>query len=281
MHLIVSAHSESPSQNDKVSIVIPTKNSSRTIEPCMRSIQQQTHQNIEVIVVDGNSTDDTASIARTHGATVIQLDSERTKAKNLGAARSNGEFVVFLDSDMVLAPSVIESCVKACSQDEKVAGVIIPEKSVGSGYWVKVRDFERGFYKCTRIESARFFKKEMVQKVGGFDESVVFFEESTLPQKIEALGLNVTARIESYIFHDENGFNLGKWLNKKKYYVNTAKVYSAKYDAYANNQMSISYRLHAFISNGKWKRLARHPTLAIGLFTLKTLEYIYSKWGHN
>jgi len=279
--MIIEKLAINTSRQQRVSVIIPTRNSSRTIEPCIRSIKHQTHQNIEVIIVDGNSSDDTASIAKSHDATVVTLDSERTKAKNLGTSYSSGDYVLFLDSDMVLEPSVIENCMKLCSEDEKAAGVIIPERSVGSGYWVKVRDFERSFYEGTRIESARFFKKDLVEKVGGFDESVVFFEESTLPQKIEALGLRVNARIGSCIFHDENGFKLGKWLNKKKYYVNSAKAYSAKYDGYANNQMSISYRVNAFISNGKWRRLFRHPILAVGLFTLKGLEYIYSKSGQK
>jgi len=50
----------------------------------------------------------------------------------------------------------------------------------------------------------------------------VFFEESTLPQKIEALGFNVRARINAEILHHEDDFSLLKWLKKKYYYGKTA-----------------------------------------------------------
>jgi glycosyltransferase involved in cell wall biosynthesis len=260
-----------------VSIIVPTKNSSRTLAACLRSIKGQTYPDLEVIVVDGNSSDSTINLAESYGATVIALDAERTTAKNMGTSKSRGDFLLYLDSDMVLDATVVENCVRLCSGNKNVAGIIIPERSVGTSFWVRVRDFERSLYEGSRIESARFFRKDIVQQVGGFDEGVVFFEESTLPQKIEAIGLDITARVSSYIFHDENGFNLRKWLRKKRYYVNSAKAYSAKYSVYAHQQMSISSRLKIFVSDGKWKRLVRHPILACGLFTLKTLEYIFSK----
>src|SRR5690606_28940755 len=87
--------------------------------------------------------------------------------------------------------------------------------SVGDGFWIRVRDFERSFYSGSKIESARFFKKQYVKDVGGFDENYVFFEESTLPQKLEKVGMSVNARISSYIMHHEENFNLRGWLRKK------------------------------------------------------------------
>jgi len=54
-------------------------------------------------------------------------------------------------------------------------------------------------------------------KSEGFDEDIIFFEEFTLPQKVEKLGCNVKARINSEILHYEENFSVCKWL-KKKYY---------------------------------------------------------------
>ncbi|WP_202318620.1 glycosyltransferase family 4 protein [Archaeoglobus neptunius] len=61
---------------------------------------------------------------------------------------------MFVDSDMELMPDVVGECVEVM-EDEKVGGVVIPERSVGEGFWVRVRDFERGFYAGTEVESAR------------------------------------------------------------------------------------------------------------------------------
>jgi glycosyltransferase involved in cell wall biosynthesis len=266
-------------QDNRVSVIIPTKNSARTITSCIEAIKKQTHTNLEIIVIDSDSVDGTDQLARDLGAKVIRLAGERTRAKNRGISVADGDFVVFIDSDMSLEPTVIEDCIRACSTDKKIAGVIIPEKTIGPGFWVRVRDFERSFYDGTAIESARFFRRNVAMQVNGFDEDVVFFEESTLPHKIQNLGLDTHVRIQSFIRHDETGFNIRRWLAKKSYYTNTSNSYASRYADLAEKQMSVSYRLKAFTADGKWKRLMRHPMLAIGLFILKGLEYLYSRKG--
>jgi glycosyltransferase involved in cell wall biosynthesis len=255
-----------------VSVIIPAMNSSKTIGKCLESVIKQTYKNIEIFVVDRFSSDDTTKIASKFNANVLSIDGERTKAKNLGISKSRGEFLFFIDSDMVLEPRVIEECVAICSTGDKIAGVIIPEHSIGSGFWVRVRDFERGLYAGSQIESARFFRKKFVIAVGGFDEDAIIFEESTLPQKIENIGMRVDARIRSFILHDEEDFRLVKWLYKKHYYSTTIPFYSKKYKKAARIQTSIFQRIKLFIVNGNWKILMRHPLLSTGVFILKSLE---------
>jgi glycosyltransferase involved in cell wall biosynthesis len=257
-----------------VTVVIPTKNNGSTIERCIKSIKSQTYPNVEIILVDGFSEDDTASKAERLGATVLKLEGERTKAKNHGLRKSRGEFVLFIDSDMVLGTRV-EECVLACDGD--TARVVIPERSIGNGFWVRVRDFERSLYFGSKIESARFFSKEAAVKAGGFDEDVISYEESTLPRKIERLGYNIQARTNDLILHEESGFKLRKWLRKKKYYGNTASVYLQRYPELARYQLGTSYRVRLYVANGHWRRLLSKPSLAVGMFALKTLEYVSSR----
>jgi len=257
-----------------VSVIIPTKNSERTIGQCLQSILNQNYSNVEVLVIDAYSTDKTKEISSGLGANVISLEGERTYAKNYGTDVCKGEFVFFIDSDMILKPSVIHECIDKCKNYQ---GVIIPEHSVGSSLWVKIRDFERSLYSGSKIESARFFVRKYVQEVDGFDTDIVAYEESTLPQKLEMKGYRVNGRISAYIMHDENRFSIWKWLRKKRYYNETSNVYYSRYEEYARLQFSQSYRLRVFFSNGKWKTLIRHPMLSIGLFTLKTLELISSR----
>jgi glycosyltransferase involved in cell wall biosynthesis len=258
-----------------VSVVIPTKNNGSTIERCIKSIKSQTYPNIEIILVDSFSDDDTGSIAERLNAIVLKLEGERTKAKNHGLRKSRGEYVLFIDSDMILGTRVVEECVQACHGN--TAGVVIPERSVGNGFWVRVRDFERSLYFGSKIESARFFSKQAAVKAGGFDEDVITYEESTLPRKIERLGYNIQARTSDLILHDESGFNLRKWLRKKKYYGNTASVYLQRYPELARYQLGTSYRVRLYVANGHWRRLLSKPSLAVGMFALKTLEYVSSR----
>ena len=84
---------------------------------------------------------------------------------------AKGKYVLFIDSDMELTERVVEECVELAERDDKIGGIIIPERSVGDGFWVRVRDFERSFYAGTVIESARFFRRDLALQVGGSYES--------------------------------------------------------------------------------------------------------------
>lgn len=258
-----------------VSVIVPTKNNEKALRKCLLSIKQQSYPNVEIIVIDAYSTDHTRNLAEGLSAQVIQLQGERAKAKNYGVQRANGEYVFFVDSDMIVQPDVVKECVDVCV--EGAIGVIIPEASIGNGFWVRIRDFERSLYQGTRIESARFFVRKNVLEVGGFDEDIVMYEESTLPQKLEFCGYMVNARIKSLILHDEDGFEIKKWLRKKQYYSETLKIYAERYPEYAEEQLCVRNRLKIFLSNRNLKRLIRHPIHAFGVFVLKALEYAYSR----
>ena len=260
-----------------VSAVIPTYNSEKTLEKCLKSIRDQTYGNIEIIVVDKFSKDRTVEIAKRYGARIIYDEGERTRAKNIGLKKAKGKYVLFVDSDMELSKEVVEECVNFIESDESIGGIIIPERSVGRSFWVKVRDFERSFYVGIEVESARFFRKDLALKVGGFDEDVVFFEESTLPQKIEKLGYNVRARIRAEILHHEENFSLLKWLQKKHYYRKTALKYIKRYEQYGSRQISPLRRFRLFLRD---KRFYSEPLLALGVLTLKSLEYASAGVGY-
>ena len=148
-----------------VSVVIPTYNSEKTLGKCLESIKKQSYKNIETIVVDKFSSDGTKKLIKKMKVKLFELDAERTTSKNFGLKKAIGKYITFIDSDMELTKNVIAECVKIIENDSKIGGVIIPERSIGTSYWVKVRDFERSFYENTSIESARFFKKDLVEKV--------------------------------------------------------------------------------------------------------------------
>jgi glycosyltransferase involved in cell wall biosynthesis len=260
-----------------VSIVIPTYNSEKTLAKCLESVKNQTYKNVEIIVVDKNSRDKTVDIAKDYNVKVFQLSVERAAAKNFGLGKAVGKYVCFIDSDMILTKNVIKECVNLTDNNEKIGGIIIPERSVGNSFWVKVRDFEKSFYSGTEIESARFFRKDLAEKVGGFDEEVIFFEESTLPHKIEKLGYDVKVRISGEILHYERDFSISKWLRKKYYYGKTASTYRDKYKWSSKKQISLLYRFSLFFKN---KKMYSKPLLALGMVTLKLLEYFSAGLGY-
>jgi glycosyltransferase involved in cell wall biosynthesis len=222
-------------------------------------------------VVDNNSEDRTREIAKRCADRVLKLDCERTWAKNLGASIAKGKYVLFIDSDMRLTERVVEDCVKTIENSPNIGGIIVPERTAGESFWARVRDFERSFYIGTEMESARFYRKELVLRVSGFDENVVFYEESTLSQKIEMLDYNVKARIRSEILHDEDHVSLSKRLKGKFHYGRTIDRYKENYPKYGKRQTSLVYRCGLFLGN---KRFYSKPLTAIEVLTLKYLEYL-------
>jgi glycosyltransferase involved in cell wall biosynthesis len=272
-----SANNNNNNNNNRVSIIIPTNNSAKTLYRCLESVRRQIYKNIEIIVVDSYSLDSTLDIASKFDAKVYLTAGERAAAKNFGISKSSGEFLLFVDSDMILQPAVVSECISICSCDRKVAGIIVPERSIGTSFWVRVRDFERSLYMGSKIESARFFRKSFVVQVGGFDEDIIFYEESTLHQKLEKQGLIVNKRSVSLIIHNEEEFGLTKWLEKKHYYSTNAVLYSNRYPNYAEIQTKIQHRIRIFTSNSNWKRLIRHPLLTLGLLLLKSMEFFASQ----
>lgn len=99
-----------------VSVVIPNYNYGRFLSETIDSVLTQTYPNMEIIVVDDGSTDDSLEILAAYkekGITVIQQTNRGVgAARNIGAAKSKGEFIAFLDADDIWLPTKIERQLK-------------------------------------------------------------------------------------------------------------------------------------------------------------------------
>lgn len=257
-----------------VSVIVPTFNSRRTIAECLQSLMRQTYRNTEVVVVDRYSTDGTQDLVSSLQSEspipirFFESEAERAEAKNTGIRFAHGKFLLFLDSDMRLAPSVISECVRKAETNADVGAVSIPERSVGESIWVRARDFERSFYKDTPVESARFFRRRLVEESGGFEPGLVFFEESSLPLRITKMAVTSTERISVPILHDESNFSLLGWLRKKYYYGKTASQYVKRGGKRA--VLSPTYRLGIFLTS---KRFLKGGRIAVAVLALKSMEF--------
>lgn len=254
-----------------VSVVIPTYNSATHLWKCLRSIDSQTYSNIETIIVDGYSEDRTVEIARRFDVEIIQNDGSRGKARNEGIKIASGEYLLTIDSDMELSSEVISRCVKSLQDEDTIAGVVIPERSIGDSFWVGIRDFERQFYSGTGVESPRFFPMDLVYKHNGYDEDLIFYEESTLPKKLAKSGYDVMNRIDAQIYHHEEDFSLKDWLWKKYYYGQTAFQFISRYNNVASPQINPISRIGIFLKRPR--RLINRPIYGAGTLALKVMEF--------
>ena len=253
-----------------VSVVITTKNEEKNIETCLQSIKNQTFKNIELIVVDNFSEDKTAELAKKYLAKVYFKGNERSAQRNYGAQVASGEYLIYLDADMILSPTVIEECVVKCECDN-VDALYVPERIVGDGFWIKVRDFERSFYTGTVIDAVRFIRRDLFLRLEGFDETLIGPEDWDFDRRLRKIGR--TGVTTAWLYHNEGSFNTGRYLNKKKYYALGIKKYVEKWgpnDLEVKKQIGVSYRLiGVFVEKGKFKKLLRNSLLMIAMYYLR------------
>jgi glycosyltransferase involved in cell wall biosynthesis len=258
-----------------VSVVITTKNEQICIEDCLTSVENQDFPRgeMEIIVIDNNSIDNTKEIARGYTEKVFNIGPERSAQRNFGAKKSSGEYILYLDADMVLSRDVIKDCLEKMKSDKNLVGLYISEKINGQGFWGKVRNFERSFYDGTVIDAVRFVKKGIFLEVGGFDENLTGPEDWDFDKKIRSAGK--VELVKMPIYHNEQNFSLKKYLKRKKYYARDFEKYIAKWgknDPDIKRQFGFCYRFFGvFTENGKWKILIRHPVLTTGMYFLRFL----------
>jgi len=261
-----------------VSVIVTSRNNADTITNCLASIRAQTYQSIELIVVDNNSRDETPVIARRYADKVYNLGPERSAQRNFGAAQATGDYLFIIDSDMRLEPRVVEACVTAV-QDPAVQAVIVPEHSIGDGFWAKCKSLERSFYVGQdTIEAARFFGRNIFEQAGKYSEEMTGGEDWDLSRRIAQL--TRIGRVDEFILHDEGRLYFGKTLKKMYYYAGNAVAYFAKNPTTSalTDQSGPLARYKLFFSRpGK---LFARPLVGLGMLTLKTGEYAAGGLGY-
>src|SRR3989344_2742061 len=107
-----------------ISVIIPTKNSEKFLEACLKSIKNQTYKNIEIIVVDNNSTDKTNDIARKYTNLVFTKGRERSEQRKFGGDIAKGRILIHIDSDMILEGNINIESIRAIKKNiyKKIGG---------------------------------------------------------------------------------------------------------------------------------------------------------------
>ncbi|MFH0825315.1 MAG: glycosyltransferase [Pseudomonadota bacterium] len=180
-----------------VSVIIPTFNRVGVIRRAVDSVLAQTFHDFELIVVDDGSSDNTQQVLDTYGGRIRVLRQENrgvSAARNAGIAASNGELVAFLDSDDEWMPEKLfhqtagakekESFVRHTDEIWMMDGKVMPQKA----YHRKQggRFFERALERCLISPSSVMLSRELLDRVGWFDESLPAAEDYDLWLRITA-----------------------------------------------------------------------------------------------
>ncbi|MEH1897868.1 MAG: TIGR04283 family arsenosugar biosynthesis glycosyltransferase [Nostoc sp.] len=172
----------------KISIIIAAINEARNIKETIATTQSRL--NIEVILVDGGSQDNTVAIAQSLGVKVISSSPGRAVQMNAGAVASGGEILLFLHADTRLPTGFDEMICTALQQPGTVAGAfnLRIDAPLLSLRWVELGvKWRSHFCQMPYGDQAIFLTKESFQQIGGFPELPIM-EDFELIRRLKPIG---------------------------------------------------------------------------------------------
>lgn len=178
----------------RVSVILLTKDSGSTVKKSIESIFAQTRLPDEVVVVDGNSQDGTPEVVRNYPVKLVtEPGLGFGYARNLGVKKASGDIVFFLDSDCYAEPDWIENALSHFGSDPENAGVTgqtclwNTESPVARFLaYVGGRVNMPTEMKTVKIAPTMnlALKREVIDEVGGFDDTLIRCEDTDLTYKI-------------------------------------------------------------------------------------------------
>lgn len=192
-----------------VSIVIPTYNRAGTLREAIESARGQSHGQVEVIVVDDGSTDQTSSILDAYGDDIVAIRQENagvSAARNAGVRTSTGSIIMFVDSDDIVLPDAAAehaSTFEAAGADTPcVMGDVVLRSPCGAevslfaerrlrpphprGRWLNAQGILTTRFLFTNQGLA--IRRSAFDECGGFDEALWVMEDFDLALRLAALG---------------------------------------------------------------------------------------------
>ena len=175
-----------------VSVIIPTYNRWPMLGEAVESVLAQTAGGYELIVVDDGSTDETRCRLADYGSRLTVLTQRRrgvSAARNLGASRASGGYLAFLDSDDLWHPGKLQRQLDFMERNPEVEICQTDEIWIRNGVRVNPRNrhrkpsgdiFRASLELCLVSPSAVMMRRELFDRIGGFDESLPVCEDYDL-----------------------------------------------------------------------------------------------------
>ncbi|NNE02299.1 MAG: glycosyltransferase family 2 protein [Eudoraea sp.] len=163
-----------------VSIVIPVFNEEEIIGSLLQHLQQEAaHKEVmEVLVIDGGSTDATVKIAEANGAIVVHSEKGKAKQMNLGAMLAKGTILYFLHAD-TFPPKHFDTAIKTAVEKDEKAGCFRLQFNSPSRFLSFFSWFTRfNVPLCRGGDQSLFITKTLFKELGGFNDSYRIYEDN-------------------------------------------------------------------------------------------------------
>ena len=205
-----------------ISFVIPTYNEGNYIERTLKQfLPFRKEYNFEVIIVDGNSTDNTAKIAKKYADKVVVEERKTTiaNARNLGAYAARGDIVIEMDAEVIYSsvPILFKEIDEAFENSKIIAATVkfyvFPTEAILKDKildWFVNAQIRNGllFHMAISKGECQIFRKESFVKAGGYDSKIALGEDGELFRKFWKIGKikylkNITAYYSPRRFRKE------------------------------------------------------------------------------
>ena len=169
-------------KNPLVSVIVPAYNEEMVIGECIKSLQNQTYKNLEIIFIDDGSTDQTLEIVKNFKGVKIfeQNHGGSGNARNLGARESKGEILSFVDADMTFNQEFIKNLIQPIISEGEIGTIdgvqiALNQDNIWSKCWGRYfmeRKSEYGWV-------YRAMLKSEFERMGGFDPKYGYADDRT------------------------------------------------------------------------------------------------------
>ena len=179
-----------------ISVIIPTLNEAGLLPDTLRSLAANSSP-MEVIVVDAASTDETAAVAQRNGARVIRSPiKQRAGQMNLGAAQANGDVLLFLHADTLVAATALEAIECALKNPDVAGGTFVRRYNHPSRFLkitCRLADWRSSYFKLFLGDQGIFARKDIFTRLIGFSD-LDDFEDLDFSHRMARSGKVVTLR---------------------------------------------------------------------------------------
>lgn len=250
----------SEKENIKTSIIIPVFNKAEYTFQCLRSLFREIDLSTsEIIIIDNNSTDETAKLLDFLGNKIRVIKNSKNKgfveACNQGAAQARGQYLVFLNNDTLVQKNWLETLLKTFDNDKLVgavgsmiiypdghlqeAGAVIWRDATADTYGWQENPAELRYNFAREVDycsgASLMISKNLFDQIGGFDMrfAPAYYEDTDLCMSVLAAGFKVIYQPASKIIHYEavtsgkdtsSGFRKFLEINRHKFYAKWREV---------------------------------------------------------
>ena len=185
-----------------ISFVVPAYNEERLIGATLDAIHaaaREIAQPYELVVANDASTDNTADIARAHGARVVDCHHRQiARVRNTGARASTGDILIFVDADTLVSAAVVRASLDAIAAGAVGGGATVDVEGTLPWWGPPVLWAVSGFMRVMHWAAGCyvFATRQAFEAAGGFDERVFVSEEIFLSRALQKIGRVVILREE-------------------------------------------------------------------------------------